>query len=75
MATTANGRWPHPQFMENLARFRADQLRQFAGQRVAWNWEGTCIVAAGKDYDEVYQRLQEAGIDSSEVVFDFVDDL
>jgi hypothetical protein len=61
-------------FIENCNRFPAEELLKYAGQYVAWNLEGTRILAAGKDYDDVDEKLIAAGIDPQRVVHSYVDD-
>lgn len=50
------------------------ELRPYRGKRVAWNAEGTQILAAGDTEDEVFARLAELGIDPCDTVGEFVFD-
>ena len=61
-------------FVENREKFPWDELKQYAGQQIAWSWDATKILAFGCDHEEVFRKLDAAGIDPSEVVFDYVDD-
>jgi hypothetical protein len=70
-----------PQWALDLARFQAnrlaypeEKLEPFWGMQVAWNKEGTQIVAsAGRDEDP-HAKLKELGLDPCEVVIDFIHD-
>ncbi len=62
-------------FDENRWRIPPEQLLPYAGLHVAWNAEGTEIVASGKTRREVYEALEVLGINSSQVVHDYIDDL
>ncbi len=48
------------------------QIAPYAGQNVAWSADGTRIVAAGCGYDALGKRLDELGIASSSVVWDYI---
>jgi hypothetical protein len=70
-----------PQWAKDMARFRRnreqfpdEQLEPFWGMQVAWNMEGTQIIASAATDRELYAILKQSGIDSSEVVFDFIPD-
>jgi len=49
-----------------------DQIVPYAGQNVAWSADGTRIVAAGHGYEELAKRLDELGIASNSVVWDYI---
>jgi hypothetical protein len=66
--------WPDPNFEKNRSAFPAEELWKYAGQHVAWSWDGTRILAAAADDDQLDQKLVELGIDPQRVVFSFVHD-
>lgn len=65
--------WPNPRFNENRSRFPAEELWKYAGQHVAWTMDGTQLLAGDVSLDELYRKLDEAGIDSQRVVFDYAE--
>jgi hypothetical protein len=66
--------WPPPEFRENQAKMPLTELWTWAGKHVAWNWDGTHIVAGAATDAELFEELRRGGIDTSTVVFDYVDD-
>lgn len=62
-------------FNENRNRFLSEELVKFAGRYVAWNLDGTAILAAGQDEEEVDRNLVAAGIDPQMVVHSYVEQL
>jgi hypothetical protein len=66
--------WPDPQFLENRNKFPTEELWKYAGQHVAWSWDGTRILASAPDEAQLYRKMAEAGIDPQRVVLDYVDD-
>ena len=63
------------QFLKNRSHFLDEQLRPFAGQYVAWNLEGTQILASADDEQSLQERLQALGIDPAQVVGSYIDPL
>lgn len=59
-------------FNENANKFPASELLQYAGQWVAWNLEGTGILANAPDMLELESRLKELGIDPAQVVQEYL---
>ncbi|MCI0460550.1 MAG: hypothetical protein L0Z62_26650 [Gemmataceae bacterium] len=59
-------------FIENSNQFPREELARFAGGYVAWNLEGTQIVASGADEDDLHANLAAAGLRVSEVVQSYV---
>jgi hypothetical protein len=56
-------------FILNRNRLPPEYLEPYAGKYVAFNWEGTEIVAHGDTYQELDDMLRARGIDSSHVVY------
>ena len=71
----AEAGWLPPDHLENRRKVPPEELEKYRGRQIAWNWEGTQVVAAGEDLEEVFQKLDAAGVDASRVVFSYVDDL
>ena len=65
--------WPE-HFAENRDKFPTEELWKLIRHHIAWSWDGTHILAAARTEKELYQKLDESGIDISRVVFDYVDD-
>lgn len=61
-------------FVPNREKFPQDRLLPFAGQWVAFNAEGTDIVAHGEDFEALARYIVEKGIDPQEVVSEYVED-
>ena len=74
MLPLTEGPWPDPNFEQNREKFPLEELMKYVGQHIAWNWEGTRIMAADPDLSSLDRRLREAGIDVGHVVHDYVDD-
>jgi hypothetical protein len=66
--------WPPPQHDENRRNFPVEQLVAYAGQYVAWSWEGDRIVAAAPSRADLIRQLNDAGIDLQRVVFEYLGD-
>jgi hypothetical protein len=58
---------------ENRQRFPVEQLVPHYGKFVAWSPDGTRIVASGNEREEVWKKLEDAGLDPSQFVNDFID--
>ena len=76
MADPISGpRFPWPEkYWENRDKFPPEELWKYAGQHVAWSWDGTRIVASAPTLEELYKRLDELGVDSERVIGDYVYD-
>jgi hypothetical protein len=72
-----NGKRPPPldlaDYVANRSRFPPEELAKYAGKHVAFNAEGTRIIAAGDDLQQVVEKLRAEGISPSRVVHSFVD--
>jgi hypothetical protein len=66
--------WPDPQFDVNRDKVPLEVLQPYIGQYVAWSRDGTRILAAAGDREQLYKRLLADGIDPQRVVYDFIDD-
>lgn len=66
--------WILPQFEENRRKYPVEELWKLAGRHIAWNWEGTAIVASAYGHAALFAELERLGIPSGTVVFDYVDD-
>ncbi|MGL4552638.1 MAG: hypothetical protein ACRC33_15805 [Gemmataceae bacterium] len=61
-------------FGKNRRRVDPASLTVYANKRIAWNGDGTCILASGTDYEDVIEELKRLGIPTDRVVFDWVPD-
>jgi hypothetical protein len=59
-------------YHQNRQKFPPEELSKYAGQYVAFSFDGKQILASGKNEDEVEARSQAAGIDPSQVVGSYV---
>jgi hypothetical protein len=66
--------WIEPIFFENQRRFPPEELQRYLGQHIAWNWDGTSILASDPDRRVLDDKLRAAGIDTGRVVYDYVED-
>jgi hypothetical protein len=66
--------WIDASFLENQRNFPAEELARYQGQHIAWDWNGSQILAVGKDRRELDQKLRDAGIDPLQVIHDYVED-
>jgi hypothetical protein len=58
--------------IKHRSEFPQEQLAKYHGKYVAWNLEGTQILAWGENDLEVFQAVAAAGNDPEQVVFSFV---
>src|SRR5262245_42415266 len=61
-------------FRRNRDQFPDEQLEPYRGKQVAWNADGTRIVASGDDHEQLYERLAALGIHPAVVVDEFIPD-
>ena len=66
--------WIDPAFLENQRQFPREELARYAGQHIAWSWDGTEILDSAPDEQSLDQKLRAAGIDPGRVVIGYVDD-
>lgn len=66
--------WPDPEFDRNRARVPLSELQRWADRHVAWSWDGTRIVAGAETHSALLDELHRLGIETSTVVFGYVDD-
>lgn len=66
--------WLDPDFLENQRRFPPVELARYAGQHIAWSWDGSRILAHDPDRRVLNEKLRAAGVDPSQVIHDFVED-
>lgn len=59
-------------FRDNRARFPLEQLIPHRGEWIAFNADGTQIVAGAVTFGELEARLEAMGIDAQTVVFEGV---
>jgi hypothetical protein len=60
-------------FIHNINNFPPDKLVPYHGHWVAWNGEGTAILASSAvSHDDLLDHLTRAGQDLSQCVFDYI---
>jgi hypothetical protein len=59
--------------LTNRSKVPAKELLRYAGQHIAWSWDGSRILASDPDRRALDQKLRAAGIDIARVVHDFID--
>jgi hypothetical protein len=73
--STHNSR-PDPPGLEfanaNRAAFPVEQLIPYEGRYVAWSADSTRILASGADLFEVERNVVAAGLDPSQVIYEFI---
>jgi hypothetical protein len=60
------------QFLKNRIEFPLEELAQYAGKYIAWNPNGTAILASDEDELRLDATIKAAGHDPSEVLVSFV---
>ncbi len=60
------------EFRRNQSRFPRAELEKYNGQYVAWNHDGTGIVAADADPIRVDAKIRAVGLDPGEILVAFV---
>jgi hypothetical protein len=68
-----DGRWPHPDFHENRLKAAQEILDQYENQYVAWNYEGTQILAGAADRETLDSELDALGVDMNRVVYEYLE--
>lgn len=61
-------------FEENRRKFPPEELFKYANQHIAWSPDGLQILASADEEDALFRKLEESGINVSQVVLDYVDD-
>jgi hypothetical protein len=64
---------PGPDFDRNREQLIARERDKWAGQHVAWSWDGTRIVAGAETLAALLAELRRLLVDPATVVFDFID--
>jgi hypothetical protein len=64
--------WLEPGFFENQRKCPPEELARYEGQHIAWNWDGSRIVASAPDQGELYRKVQAAGLDPGSIVHEYV---
>ncbi len=57
---------------KNRGELPLAERERYYGKHVAWNMDGTQIVASGEDDFEVFQALKRAGYNTEQVVFTYI---
>lgn len=67
--------WLGREYFDNQARRNPEDLLRYAGQYIAWSWDGAEVVASGQSEGEVRDKLLAQGLDIHRVVYDYIDPL
>jgi hypothetical protein len=67
--------WVPREHDANREKIPLEIINRFRGMQVAYSWDGSQIVAGAPTWEELFRHLDEAGIDTSRVVFGYMDDL
>lgn len=59
-------------FQKNRDRFPVEELARYAGKYVAWNWDGTRILASDNDELRLAIAIRDAGLNTAETLIAFV---
>ena len=70
--TTERVRFNHALYVQNRSKWTFEQFVPYMGHWVAWNGDGTSIVAHHPDFAEVARRTDELGYASDEVLLDYI---
>jgi hypothetical protein len=68
-------RWPDVNlavYSENRPKFPPEKLVPYMGQHIAFNGEGTAVVASAPEMDELFNKLDAMGIPQTAVVIGWV---
>jgi hypothetical protein len=66
--------WLPPEYYENRDKFPLEELAKYRGLAIAFSWDGSRIVASGRDDDEVWDNVVAAGLNPYRVVYSYVDE-
>ncbi len=58
----------------NRSKFPWEKLEPYRGQHIAFNWDGTEIIASASSYGELYDKLEEMGVPPECAVASYVDE-
>jgi hypothetical protein len=61
-------------FQANRRKIDPTVLAPYIGKHIAWNAEGTAVLACGNSYDDLFDTLARQGIPTDQIVHDYVDD-
>lgn len=67
--------WIDPNHLTNREKIPQAVLDQYAGQHIAYSWDGTRVLAGAVALLDLYRKLKEMGQDTNRVVYSYVDDL
>ncbi len=65
--------WLDKTFFENQAKIAPEALLPYAGQYIAWSWDGSRILESAADERQLWDKVVAAGVDPHRVVFDYID--
>jgi hypothetical protein len=67
--------WLTRTYFESQAKVRPEDLLPYAGQYIAWNWDGDHILDSAEDREQLWDKLVAAGMNPHRVAFEYIPDL
>ena len=67
--------WIDPNHLANREKIPPEVLDQYAGQHIAYSWDGTQVLAGAEDLGVLYDKLRAMGVDTHHVVYSYVEGL
>jgi hypothetical protein len=64
------GEWDGIAYSENRSRIDPETLREYLGEWLAWDLQGTQVVAHHEDAQEVVRQVRAKGLDPDRVVME-----
>jgi hypothetical protein len=66
--------WLEREFSLNQEKIKPEDLLPYAGQHIAWSWDGSRIVASDPDPTQLRRKVALAGYDPQRVVYAYIDE-
>jgi hypothetical protein len=61
------------EFFENQAKVDPEDLREYEGNYIAWNWDGSKILEHAPTWEELCEKLKRAGHELCRVSIHWID--
>jgi hypothetical protein len=62
------------EYFDNKPKRDQMNLEPYLNKHIAWNWDGSEVVAVADSYPELEARVRELGYVPSRVIYDFIMD-
>ncbi len=63
--------WLTREFFENQDKIQPEDMIQYAGQYLAWSWDGSQVVASAPTREELEEKLKSMGVNLQRVAWDY----